>query len=249
VTKLLIPNTTQIPNILLDEVMPRLSGSALKVLLIVARKTYGFQKTSDKISLSQLQQFSGMSKQSVINGIRDLGPLLKTIAGTVDGAPNETGMNEYSLNLDVVTGGLVQKLDQSKKLTSTKNDQKPVQKLDTQNQVLQNQDRAHAKRALQQPDSRIREFFDFWTKEYQARFSAPYVFAGGKEGQLVKSLLGSHDLPALQALALRFLDSSDTWIRERGGYTIGVFASQVNKLVSTRRVVVSGSAFTRELPL
>lgn len=49
-----IPNSTQIPDVILDHWMAKLSGSELKVLLYVARRTYGFQKDQDNISLTQL---------------------------------------------------------------------------------------------------------------------------------------------------------------------------------------------------
>ena len=82
--------------------------------------------------------------------------------------------------------------------------------------------------------SGVKEFFDSWGKEYQERFSAPYVFTGGKEGAIIKRLLRSYDLPTLNSLALRFLDSKDPWVQQNGGFTIGVFYSQINKLVSTK---------------
>lgn len=50
----LIPNSTQIPDVILDHWMAALSGSEFKVLLYVARRTYGFGKDSDTISLNQL---------------------------------------------------------------------------------------------------------------------------------------------------------------------------------------------------
>jgi hypothetical protein len=63
--KLLIPNTTQIPNVVLDDLMPQLSGSELKVLLAIVRKTYGWQKRSDKISFTTLRQLTGLSRDAV----------------------------------------------------------------------------------------------------------------------------------------------------------------------------------------
>ena len=48
------PNFTQIPNVVLDEWMAELSKGELKVLLYVMRRTYGFQKESDNISISQI---------------------------------------------------------------------------------------------------------------------------------------------------------------------------------------------------
>lgn len=50
----LIPNSTQIPDVILDHWMATLSGAEFKVLLYVARRTYGFGKESDNISLNQM---------------------------------------------------------------------------------------------------------------------------------------------------------------------------------------------------
>jgi hypothetical protein len=50
----LIPNSTQIPDVILDHWMAALSGAEFKVLLYVARRTYGFGKESDNISLNQM---------------------------------------------------------------------------------------------------------------------------------------------------------------------------------------------------
>ena len=82
-------------------------------------------------------------------------------------------------------------------------------------------------------------------EEYRKRFDEPYVFNGGKDGSLIKNLLDDYDLPKLQDLATRFLDSTDQWVQQTGGYTIGIFASQINKLVSTRK---PGLSQRKELP-
>ena len=52
----LIPNSTQIPDVILDHWMAELSGAEFKVLLYVARRTYGFGKESDNISLNQMAE-------------------------------------------------------------------------------------------------------------------------------------------------------------------------------------------------
>src|SRR5262245_40474862 len=107
-SKLLIPNTTQVPNVLLDVVMRRVSNPALRVLLAVVRKTYGFQKQSDHISLTQLQELTALSRQGVVNGIKTLGEIITVRQGKREG-------NEYALNLNVATGELVNGIDQSTK--------------------------------------------------------------------------------------------------------------------------------------
>jgi len=48
------PNYTQVPDELFDELMSTLSGAELKVLLYIIRRTFGFKKGSDTISLSQM---------------------------------------------------------------------------------------------------------------------------------------------------------------------------------------------------
>ena len=46
------PRYTQVPDEVFDELMPRLSGAELKVLLYIIRRTFGFKKERDNISLT-----------------------------------------------------------------------------------------------------------------------------------------------------------------------------------------------------
>jgi hypothetical protein len=50
------PYYTQVPNEILDELLPDLTGAELKVLLYIVRRTFGFQKDADAIGLKQLVQ-------------------------------------------------------------------------------------------------------------------------------------------------------------------------------------------------
>jgi len=63
------PNYTQVPNCFFDYWMAQLSHAEFKVLMCVARKTFGWHKTSDGISLSQIVKMTGTSKQGAINAI------------------------------------------------------------------------------------------------------------------------------------------------------------------------------------
>jgi phage replication O-like protein O len=60
------PNTTQYPNFLFD-LMPSLKEGELRLLNAIVRKTYGWQKQRDKISLSQMIELTGMSKQGILD--------------------------------------------------------------------------------------------------------------------------------------------------------------------------------------
>jgi phage replication O-like protein O len=123
-SKLLIPNTCQVPNVLLDKIMSQVSGAAFKVAMAIARQTYGFQETSRHIGLTKLSELTGLSRPAVVGGIKELGELL-----TVKHGPkNSRTSNEYALNIDIATGGLVKKFNQSKNLTSQENEPELVKK-------------------------------------------------------------------------------------------------------------------------
>lgn len=50
-----IPNFTQTPNIIFDELMSDLTDSELRVLMYICRRTYGFHRESDRIAYRQFE--------------------------------------------------------------------------------------------------------------------------------------------------------------------------------------------------
>ena len=50
----MIPNSTQVPDVILDHWMAALSGAEFKIVLYVVRRTYGFRRASNDISLAQM---------------------------------------------------------------------------------------------------------------------------------------------------------------------------------------------------
>ena len=62
------PNHTQTPNELFDNHMKDMPGSELKVVMAVCRKTFGWHKDRDRISISQLEEMTGLSRPAVIAG-------------------------------------------------------------------------------------------------------------------------------------------------------------------------------------
>lgn len=107
----LIPNSTQIPDVILDQWMCVLSGAELKVTLYIARRTFGFGKESDNISLSQiangikkrdgrvLDRGTGLSVSSVARALKSLEEQNILIRKTNINDKNEHEENTYSLNL------------------------------------------------------------------------------------------------------------------------------------------------------
>lgn len=104
------PNFTQTPNIFFDEIMPTLGHAETKCLLYIFRRTYGFQKDSDKISLTQfesgmknregeqLDSGTGLKRKSIYQALESLAQKGIVI---VDRSEN---INRYSLYLDYKVG-------------------------------------------------------------------------------------------------------------------------------------------------
>ena len=85
-----IPNSFQIANSVIDEYLSLMSGNALKCYILIVRKTRGWQKTHDSLSISQIQKFTGIRKeetvQKAINELVALGLIGKQ---SRIGLPNE----------------------------------------------------------------------------------------------------------------------------------------------------------------
>lgn len=62
----LIPNSFQVPNAFVDCLMVQLSGNATKCYLLVVRKTVGWGKESDRISISQFEKYTGVKDRKTI---------------------------------------------------------------------------------------------------------------------------------------------------------------------------------------
>lgn len=63
---------TKLPNEFVDDVMPTISAISTVVYLAIARRTIGWQKDSDSISLSQLVRATGLTRPSVVKAINEL---------------------------------------------------------------------------------------------------------------------------------------------------------------------------------
>lgn len=64
------PNYTGIPNTLF-EMMPDMKEAELRVVLAIARQTFGWHKKNDRISLRQMQKLTGLSRPAIIRGLAE----------------------------------------------------------------------------------------------------------------------------------------------------------------------------------
>lgn len=65
-------NHTQISNDFIENHMKHLSGGATKVFLAISRKTIGWHKETDSISIAQIMYITGLSNRGAINCIIEL---------------------------------------------------------------------------------------------------------------------------------------------------------------------------------
>jgi len=97
------PRFTQIPDVLFDEYLPGLGLAELKVLLAIMRRTYGWRKPTDAISLSQLQKATGLSRKAVwtaTNSLEEEGYIIVDRSTAPNGG---TAINLYRLNMETDT--------------------------------------------------------------------------------------------------------------------------------------------------
>lgn len=95
-----IPNSFQIANAVIDEYLSQMSGNALKCYILIVRKTRGWQKTHDSLSISQIQKFTGIRKEETVQkAINEL------VALGLIGKQSRIGLpNEYFLISDPKKG-------------------------------------------------------------------------------------------------------------------------------------------------
>lgn len=84
-------------------------------------------------------------------------------------------------------------------------------------------------------DPNIKKFINYYHNTFLERFNEKPMIDGGKDGKIIKTLLGTYNLEILKEFLDRFFSSTDPFILQ-GGYTIGVFKSQINKLIAGLKV-------------
>src|SRR4051812_23879191 len=62
------PNTTPVPDVLFDGLLLQLDNAELRVLLYISRRTYGFKKSADDISISQMVDGIKRKDGTVLDG-------------------------------------------------------------------------------------------------------------------------------------------------------------------------------------
>ncbi len=108
------PQYTPVPDELFDEQLPDLTGAELKVLLYIIRRTFGFKRDSDNISLNQmlhgiatkegkvLDRGTGLSKKTLLETIKSL--VEKNLIITERRRSEERGDEPTTYKLNIIEG-------------------------------------------------------------------------------------------------------------------------------------------------
>ncbi len=114
------PNFTQVPDELFDILMPQLSDAELRVLLYIVRRTFGFKRETDAISLSQmvsgittregqvLDRGTGLSKATVARGLAGLRAKGVILAERRSSAQRGNEATTYRLRFKAASSGMEQ---------------------------------------------------------------------------------------------------------------------------------------------
>ncbi|SUU97091.1 replication protein [Avibacterium paragallinarum] len=155
-----IPNSFQLPNAVVDDLICDLTGSELKCYLVIVRKTKGWNKDCDAISISQLMEVTGLSNRAVIDACNRL-----TEIGLLTRQKGARGVNVFTPNL--CKKFTSEESSPVKKVHSTceESSQDPVKKVHTQNNnkntTQNNNKKINKKSSVEQSEFELC-FADFW---------------------------------------------------------------------------------------
>ncbi|MBU2249754.1 MAG: replication protein [Gammaproteobacteria bacterium] len=94
---ILVPESFQVKNFVVDQAMRYLNGSEVKCLLVLIRQTLGWQKSEESISVTTFMKFTGLSNRAVIDAMK----FLRDIKIALKIKDNDNGKGDvYSLNLE-----------------------------------------------------------------------------------------------------------------------------------------------------
>lgn len=131
-----VPNSFQVSNSLVDELLPLMGNNELRCYLVIVRQTTGWQKRKDRISIAQLESKTGIKRRAIqhaMSALIDKNLIKRT---TKKGQISEYELTKSSAQNDTTKPKVVHEMT----LGSAQNDTRGSAQNDTlQNQLLQNQ--------------------------------------------------------------------------------------------------------------
>ena len=224
------PNYTQIPNVILDN-QQHFTDAQFRILICVCRETFGWHREAVKITISNLMEKTGMSRQGVVRGIQplvEIGLLERTEIGNSFAYSIAVDCLESCMcnpNVQVTEGDRsdgksVTEGDRSGEKSVTEGDcplsikkclKESLKERPTSAALTGSGDVApdpskinglNLKKAKNPSDPRVREFSTQWCEAYRLFHGRSYVHGGAKDTVAIKRMLDSgYEVPSLLAVA------------------------------------------------
>lgn len=186
----------------------RLSGEEWQCLLVVWRKTYGWKKKDDEISLSTFESMTGIKRANVVRTLKKL--VSKKILGSSD--IDTRHAKRYWFNKDFEQWGPVIKKD----TTSINNDTPPVSILITRpvSKKIPSKETSSKETSTKEkpPISPTGELFDRFWKSYPRKVGKGAALRAWKKVREPAKTLG------LILAALEWQVESEDWREKKGKY-------------------------------
>lgn len=219
---------TRIANEILEALCRyRIPGEEMQCLLVVIRKTYGFGKKEDEISLSQFAAMTGLKRPNVSRALTSL--LSKKILAVIK--KDTTGISKYLLNKDYHAWSAVIKKDTTPRPAVIIFDKALLSKKIPTKETLTKERNICAppkqKRSHRPPSGDQRTFLAWWSFAYKKTQEKAYMISG-KDVKAAADLLNIHALKPLVIFGSYFLTCHNEWLGSKRD--LPMFRSMINQM-------------------
>jgi len=211
----------------------RLSGEEWMVLLTILRKTYGYQKKEDVISLSQFFKATGLAKPSICRAINKLVEK-KVISKKATGNGYSYCFNKIFTTwkplakkrpISSIVNDHLQKSD----LLLTK--KRPQKKYIKENITKENNIYILPKEKKEKSPTPQAELVSYFAEIFEKRFGNKYL-ARKEEFIMMANLLKAYSPEDLKKYIRRFLYLGKDEFPAKLGFRIGIFYKFINEVIS-----------------
>ena len=217
----------------------KMGGEARQIVDIIIRETYGYHRKAVSLTLADFSIKTGLPKPSICRAIN------KTVNDNIINKTVNDKHAFYSFNKDFDTW---KSLTNSLMINKTVNDSinktvnvinKTVNETPSKINSIKGNGRAKES-SLKKKDIKktyrvnpdIKKFIDTFFEAFKTIFGKSYKVID-KDAKIVQGLLRTYEYDGLVELMGQFFESGDEFVI-KAGYTIPVFSSQINKLISQK---------------
>ena len=242
---------TPIANELLEAVyLADLNATQLKIVLFIMRYTYGFSRKQHTLSVSFIANGTGISRRRVTSGLQSLIDnnivrIIKDQTGTrariLQINKHYKEWNNYNSCQLVVTVPSPDGVVTPDAPVTTRGDAPVTSRGD--GSVTQDKQKTKYKTSIgggvttasplakKKTPSPVKVAIDYYHDKFKSRFGEKPIISGKKDGNLIKQVVSKYGIKKTKELLDKFFEVDDKFIQQ-SGYTIGVFYTQVNKLLT-----------------